>query len=284
MMSEHLTLQNEEHKEDDLSSETARFASFSPETSAAAGPTLIGSPACPCCNQRFDRQHQQTMNEPTICMATSHPASSGINAPKSFNEMHQEEQDALPGVLDQGLQYTPVRILAEGWLHKKGTGNDWLSSRGWKTRWARLCLARVDGFETEVPLLLIYWFPISEDPSTIIVLDHTVVIKLDKEDQSQWNSFRFEVRHVSKEGRKTMVTRTFAAPRKGRDAWVYAISNALLYYEKKKDQVRKQAIRATSPFQVERSRSLSPIMNDLWLGDRMRTSLATPGCKSLFVY
>jgi hypothetical protein len=204
----------------------------------------------------------------------SKQTSSAIAAQRPVNEMHDDDNDLLPGILSQGLHYHPTRILAEGWLHKKGTGNDWLSSRGWKARWARLCLARVDGYETDVPLLLIYWFPVSDDPSTVIVLDHTVVMKVDKEDKSLWNSFRFEIRHVSKEGQETMATRTFTAPRKGRDAWVYAISNALLSYEKEKDQVRKQTCRELSPFRIERS--LSPIMDDLFLGDRMVSPPSSP--------
>jgi hypothetical protein len=64
-------------------------------------------------------------------------------------------------------------VLVEGWLHKKGTGHDWLSSRAWKARWARLALAKVQGYDSEVPLL-IYWFP-PRVATTAIVLDSTVV-------------------------------------------------------------------------------------------------------------
>ena len=248
--------------------------------------TLIGSSTCPCCNQTFDGK--ETLNEPTICVAPPQAvASQRLEATGEFQEqetphlhtplstspvsgMHEYDKDVQPGILAQGLYYYPTRILAEGWLHKKGTGNDWLSSRGWKTRWTRLCLARVDGFDTEVPLLLIYWFPSSEDPSTVIVLDHTVVLKFDKEDKSLWNSFRFEIRHVSKEGNETRASRTFAAPRKYRDCWVYAISDALLSYEKEKHQARKQRLAASSPFRVEHNRS--PVMDDIWMGDRMLVS------------
>ena len=30
------------------------------------------------------------------------------------------------------------KVLAEGWLHKKGSGQDMLSSTEWKSRWAKL--------------------------------------------------------------------------------------------------------------------------------------------------
>jgi hypothetical protein len=72
----------------------------------------------------------------------------------------QEDDDLMTGVLAAGQEYTPKRVLVEGWLHKKGTGHDWLSSRAWKARWARLALAKVQGYDSEVPLL-IYWFPSS---------------------------------------------------------------------------------------------------------------------------
>lgn len=32
-------------------------------------------------------------------------------------------------------------ILAEGWIYKKGTGNDWMGSRSWKPRWGRLVVS-----------------------------------------------------------------------------------------------------------------------------------------------
>jgi len=50
----------------------------------------------------------------------------------------EEVADVLPGVLNSGVEYFPRRIVAEGWVHKKGTGRDWLGSVAWKPRWARL--------------------------------------------------------------------------------------------------------------------------------------------------
>jgi hypothetical protein len=40
----------------------------------------------------------------------------------------QEDDDLMTGAA-AGQEYTPKRVLVEGWLHKKGTGHDWLSSR-----------------------------------------------------------------------------------------------------------------------------------------------------------
>ena len=265
---------------------------------------LIGSPdiretvSCPCCNQRIDKlQSSSTLNEPAagsyprrriqsaFCPEEARKRGSLLHendTEESDDENEEDDRDVLPGVLAEGVNYVPTRVLAEGWLHKKGTGNDWLYSRGWKARWTRLCFARVDGHDIDVPLLLIYWFPSSDGPSTVILLDHTVVLKVDHEDKTRWNSFRFEVRHVPKDGKETPVTRTFAAPQKGRDAWVYAISDALLSYEKDKHQARKMAavISELSPirssFHHEQAHNMNHTAQDLWMGDRFVSPPSSP--------
>ena len=55
----------------------------------------------------------------------------------------KSDDDFLPGLLDSGVKYQPRKLVAEGWLHKKGTGNDWLGSRAWKPRWARLVVSHL---------------------------------------------------------------------------------------------------------------------------------------------
>ena len=176
-----------------------------------------------------------------------------------------------------GVTYHLEEVLAEGWLQKKGTGHDWLGSRGWKARWARLCMASaeigVDEGNTNakaptspqdpkqvlaspiVPLLLLYWYPSSATVSTTIVLDSTIVLAVDSEVKSRVNPHRFEVRHATSQENTTLptVTRTFAAPRNARDAWVYAISQALLTYAKAKDKARKLLVE-----QQQRTVNLSP--------------------------
>jgi hypothetical protein len=154
----------------------------------------------------------------------------------------------LTGVLEgTNIFYRIVRVLVEGVLHKKGTGLDWLRSRGWKARWTRLCLARVDGWDANVPLLCVSWYQNSRVCSTVIILDGTVVLGLNKQQPEgskknhvarlQWNNSRFEIRHAATKDNFSLptLTRVFTAPsRKARDAWVYAISQALLTYEKEK--------------------------------------------------
>jgi hypothetical protein len=130
--------------------------------------------------------------------------------------------------------------------------------------------------------MLIYWYPSSAQASTVILLDDTVVLSLDLEDKERRNSHRFEIRHVHKQdsggSEPIATTRTFSAPQKGRDAWVYAISQALLSYEKQKDKHRKRAQMHRAEAIVRRSRSPdaghrsnSPTYDEVWTGDRFVT-------------
>ena len=59
------------------------------------------------------------------------------------DEDSADEHDCLPGVVHAGVEYIPQRILAEGWVHKKGTGNDFFGSRAWKPRYCRLVVSKV---------------------------------------------------------------------------------------------------------------------------------------------
>jgi hypothetical protein len=233
---------------------------------------LCESAACPCCQQQLG-ETRHTLNEPTRPhQPPSRKSLFSTSGDEDDDAAMQEDDDLLPGVLAAGQEYTPRRVLVEGWLHKKGTGHDWLSigRRTWKARWGRLTLAKVQGYDSEVPLLLIYWFPSSVSATTAIVLDSTVVLGVDLADKSQWNSFRFEIRHASTRENVTIpVTRTFAASQKSRDAWVYAISEALLNYEKQKARTRKRS--AYKPIRSDMGHSspdrpVSPRFDEGWAG------------------
>jgi hypothetical protein len=85
-------------------------------------------------------------------------------------------------------------------------------------------LAEVDGVDYDVPLLLIYWFPQSETPSTVISLVSSIVVPLDKPDPTKWNAYQWSISSLSDE---TQATRTFTAPQKGRNAWVKLMNDAI---------------------------------------------------------
>lgn len=207
-------------------------------------------PACPCCNRSRD-ETRETLNEPCSTAHKPHTlAKEAIDADKYLNTSIEstdtdvssdsdEEHDELPGVLQDGVEYRPKRILAEGWLHKKGTGKDWFGSRAWKPRYCRLVLAHVETFEVEVPLFLVYWYPSSETPSTVITLDNTVVLPMDQDDKEEsWNRNCFQIIHAKGEGED--FKRTFTVPQKGRDVWVLSITQALHDYAKTVAKAKKQ--------------------------------------------
>jgi PH domain len=206
---------------------------------------------CPCCQQnwdtgapiRIDALNLTSSLSETVLPKKQMRDQSLLTAADSDDdeeEVLQIDEDLMTGVLKEGVQYRITRIIVEGWLHKKGTGHDWMGSRGWKARWARLAVGIIDGYgNVEVPMLGISWYPTSANNSTVIVLDSTVVLAVDLPNKDK--AHRFEIRHASSRLNSSLpVTRTFtAASRKARDAWVYAISQALLSYEKEKAAIRK---------------------------------------------
>lgn len=262
------------------------------KTNTSSGRTVIGSPhlpngQCPCCRQSLlDKNNKNTttkdkINEPTV-LVVARDKEALKNRNKSLldndndDDTDNEEEDTLhgedliedldekgggggqaarAGILAAGVSYTVSRVLVEGWLHKKGTGQDWLGSRAWKARWGRLLMAKVgdandddSSNNVEVPLLVMYWYPSSVKPSTVILLESTVVVAVDQNSTTMkhshaLNAHRFEIRHATGQWSgddKAGVTRTFSAGNpKERDQWVYAIAQALLDHAKCKQAAHK---------------------------------------------
>ena len=211
------------------------------------GPVDFASRApCPCCARyvakecdgsaasvgtpKQQQQHQQE-RQPTSLTAS----------PSSVDDDRKDA--ALPGSLDPtSTAYTVQSILVQGWVHKKGTGKDIFGSRGWKSRWATLCTATVPGYEVDVPLLIISWFPHSDTPSNVLILDpsRTVVMPVDRypteEKVVQWNTFTFEIVHSRSgggDGDDATTTRVFSVPEQERSEWVCAIQQSLREYEQR---------------------------------------------------
>lgn len=138
------------------------------------------------------------------------------------------------------------------------------------TNWLRKQMAKLEGFDVDVPLLMIYWYQGTSAPSNVIILDSTVAFPIDMDDQMGWDAFRFDIRNARTVASNTTLNRTFCAPKKARDAWIYAISQALLVYEKANDKARKaqaNEARRVSP-QPLLCRPLSPPLEEVWSGDR----------------
>jgi hypothetical protein len=104
------------------------------------GPTHGSSmPNCPCCNRSSSTttDARQTLDVPA--MTTQRGNSHNY---KSLLDADEDEDETLAphGVLPSGVEYRIRRILVEGWVHKKGTGKDFMRSRAWKPRWAKLAV------------------------------------------------------------------------------------------------------------------------------------------------
>ena len=95
----------------------------------------------------------------------------------------------------------------------------------------------MDGDDIDVPLLLLYWFPVSEVPSTVISLESTVVVPMDRENKDDWTKYCFNIVHARGEER---TTRCFTAPQKGRDSWVCFINEALYNFEKTRVKAKQE--------------------------------------------
>ena len=102
--------------------------------------TVEGMAACPCCN-RQRHQGRQTVGD--ILVPSNHESLfKDDNSDTENSEDWDEEERMMPGVLADGIAYNITKVLVQGWVHKKGTGMDWIGSRAWKPRWAVLAVSR----------------------------------------------------------------------------------------------------------------------------------------------
>lgn len=92
--------------------------------------------ACPCC-QSFvkcqDRSRPVISSLPTIDVVNS--AKESLSSASFINNLWKINEDKTTEC------YEIKRSLAEGWLYKKGTGNDIFRSRSWKPRWVNLVVS-----------------------------------------------------------------------------------------------------------------------------------------------
>lgn len=122
---------------------------------------------------------------------------------------------------------------------------------------------------------MIYWYAETYTPSNVIILDSTVTFPIDMEDKERWDAFRFDIRNAKTVATNSSGNRTFCAPKKARDAWIYATSQALLVFEKENAKARKAA-RRVSPLPQMSHRPTSPPLEEIWSGDR----IVSPGKNS----
>ena len=148
---------------------------------------------------------------------------------------------------------TIIKILAEGWLQKKGSGNDWLKTTKWKYRWAQLALTTVPGYDVDVPVLHLFWHPSFGAPSTSINLDGKIVTTSNVHDVYSFDIVFVNSKENCRSTKSMMMMnvssivnamgpwniRTFATSElKDRNEWITQINRALYDYEKRKNTSR----------------------------------------------
>ena len=104
------------------------------------GPKSVqGMTACPCCNRSLGEK-QETLDEPLKTFSNGSLFTDDDSFDESCDDL-DEQNYMMPGVLAEGIAYTVKTLLVQGWVHKKGTGMDWIGSRAWKPRWAVLAVS-----------------------------------------------------------------------------------------------------------------------------------------------
>ncbi len=106
--------------------------------------SVKGLASCPCCNRNLNVS-RQTVGETrlqTIYGSLFRDDGSETESCHSFDDM-DEEGSMMPGVLSGGTPYVVTKNVVQGWVHKKGTGMDWIGSRAWKPRWAVLSVSEI---------------------------------------------------------------------------------------------------------------------------------------------
>uniref|UniRef100_A0A7S4S2F4 PH domain-containing protein n=2 Tax=Ditylum brightwellii TaxID=49249 RepID=A0A7S4S2F4_9STRA len=219
------------------------------------GSRKVGTMACPCCQRYVDGR---SIGEECGNSHWQQQSNRGLGS--SFSEVENgRDNDERSRIID----YEIKEELYNGWVYKKGTGRDWFSCRDWKPRYATLVLANVPGYEADVPLLLIYWHSQVPTPTTVIILDSTIIMAVDRnegevreEQPESSNTHCFDVvntRASSGKQKKDTMVRTFAAPLKERNEWVVAMRDALKRYGRRKvmagqsGRTRTSGLPPTSP-------------------------------------
>lgn len=95
---------------------------------------LLELGGCPCCKQCIDERQLTLPGNKGGMDEVAQYRQSAFDS----ESLDSDDEDMLPSGETEGLHYYPREILIEGWVHKKGTGQDWLGNTSWKPRWARL--------------------------------------------------------------------------------------------------------------------------------------------------
>ncbi|KAL7551219.1 hypothetical protein ACHAWF_015617 [Thalassiosira exigua] len=247
-----------------------------------------GFRACPCCRRyiegarRDERRERRLAAEPLSsdeCGPVEDPipeeegaaagasatdpaaAASGPSLVSSLWASLTMQDCAAPPLVrgDAVKGYKVTETIVQGWLYKKGTGDDYTGRRWWKPRWVTLALAETPNGTVPAPCLISHRAPGVPYPASVIELTQsTVIMAIERTTardvlkdakapaaHGEWNRHCFQVVHAGGglgEGAKK-TTRIFTAPAEDRNEWVFVVNNALLDYEKRLSKARNRDAR-----------------------------------------
>lgn len=211
--------------------------------------------ACPCCRSYVDCVHPKKeyrfLTSSSLSSSHDEENTPKINKLTSFVDGLWSNQkcgetdtvsDETTSSMVKSMGYTIKSRVIEGWLSKKGTGNDMFGSTSWKPRWCSLVMADITGDEQEVPLLLVSWHG-SMNPSDIIILKVCIAITVDKKFPSSGeddNIHCFDIvstkicdhANTNQQLSNGKLTKTFSAGLEQRDEWVSKINQSVRIYQK----------------------------------------------------
>ncbi len=99
--------------------------------------------ACPCCRSYVDCPHKKKSYR-------IHGKENNVHDSKSLPSFvdglwlgYQQKTESLSDENEtKMIEYEIMKIVLEGWLYKRGTGNDIFGSTSWKARWCSLIVSR----------------------------------------------------------------------------------------------------------------------------------------------
>ncbi|KAL9181882.1 hypothetical protein ACHAXT_012225 [Thalassiosira profunda] len=223
-----------------------------------------GYHACPCC-RRFVQNEGGNANAPSqegnkgdleeSKEAELQRSDSGGGLATLWSSLTMQSSMAAPPLSagDEIQSYTVTETVVQGWLYKKGTGDDWAGRRWWKPRWVTLALAKSPTKIVPTPCLIAHRAPGVPYPASVLEMTSSTVVmaierthedatsNVSKEEakEEEWNRHCFQiVQNHSDEGKAASRIRIFTAPLDERNEWVFALNNALLGYEKRLSKAR----------------------------------------------
>mmetsp|Transcript_29361 Transcript_29361/g.43843 ORF Transcript_29361/g.43843 Transcript_29361/m.43843 type:complete len:446 (+) Transcript_29361:150-1487(+) len=167
-----------------------------------------------------------------------------------LDDLNQEEDEfnmsAPPLVQGDKVQhYTITETIVQGWLYKKGSGNDIWGRRWWKPRWVTFVLAVYPGQPVPMPLIISHHAPGVPFPAHVMELNESTVIMAierttqtaakdsDGEDIEEWNRHCFQIVNSG-----TNESRIFTAPLQERNEWAFVINKELYSMEERLKKAR----------------------------------------------